>query len=106
MEHKQVVMVTGAAQGIGRATAEKFLRHGWQVVAVDQQAEGLASLQSSAPNQVSTLVLDVTATDAPAQAMALVRQRHGRLDALINNAVAPGVIQAALTEGPTLRFAA
>ena len=86
MEHKQVVMVTGAAQGIGRATAEKFLRHGWQVVALDQQAAGLASLQSSAPKQVSTLVLDVTAADAPAQAMALVGQRHGRLDALINNA--------------------
>jgi NAD(P)-dependent dehydrogenase (short-subunit alcohol dehydrogenase family) len=86
MGHNQVVMVTGAAQGIGRATAEKFLAHGWNVVAIDQQAEGLASLQSAMPNRVATLVLDVTGQDAPAEAMALVKQRFGRLDALINNA--------------------
>ena len=86
MGHNKVVMVTGAAQGIGRATAEKFLAQGWQVLAIDQQAEGLASLQSTAPTQVTTLVLDVTGQDAPAQAMALAKQRFGRLDALINNA--------------------
>ncbi len=77
MGHNQVVMVTGAAQGIGRATAEKFLAHGWNVVAIDQQAEGLASLQSAMPNRVATLVLDVTGQDAPAEAMALVKQRFG-----------------------------
>ena len=86
MVHNKVVMVTGAAQGIGRATAEKFLAQGWQVLAIDQQAEGLATLQSAAPTQVTTLVLDVTGQDAPAQAMALAKQRFGRLDALINNA--------------------
>ena len=72
MGHNKVVMVTGAAQGIGRATAEKFLAHGWQVLAIDQQAEGLASLQSAMPTRVATLVLDVTGQDAPAEAMALL----------------------------------
>jgi 3-oxoacyl-[acyl-carrier protein] reductase len=81
-----VAMVTGPAQGIGRAIAERLLNSGWSLVAIDRQAEGLQSLQALAPERVATALLDVTADDAPEQAMALARSRFGRLDALINNA--------------------
>ncbi len=86
MDASKVVMVTGPAQGIGRAVAERFLRAGWSLVAVDRQAEGLQSLAEQAPDRVAWAVMDVTDEAAPAQAMALARERFGRLDALVNNA--------------------
>ncbi|NBQ40098.1 MAG: SDR family oxidoreductase, partial [Alphaproteobacteria bacterium] len=86
MHPSKVAMVTGPAQGIGRAIAERLLNSGWSLVAIDRQAEGLQSLQALAPERVATAILDVTADDAPEQALELARSRFGRLDALINNA--------------------
>src|SRR5437773_3953259 len=77
-----VVLVTGAAQGIGRAIAERFLKDGFSVVAVDRNLEGLKSLKGD----VAIAELDVTAPDAPSQAIALAIERFGQLDCLVNNA--------------------
>jgi 2-keto-3-deoxy-L-fuconate dehydrogenase len=55
---QQRLLVTGAAQGIGRATVERCVEEGAHVIAVDRQAEGLASL-TAATGCVSH-VLDVT----------------------------------------------
>lgn len=82
----KVVVITGAAQGIGRATAERFLANGDMLVASDVSAEGLSSLQMSAPERVATLVQDITEDSAPDEAIALAMQRFGRLDVLVNNA--------------------
>jgi meso-butanediol dehydrogenase/(S,S)-butanediol dehydrogenase/diacetyl reductase len=79
----QVAIVTGAAQGIGRAIAERFLKDGVSLVAVDRNREGLDSLTGA---NVATAVLDVTADDAPARAVALAKERFGQLDILVNNA--------------------
>jgi NAD(P)-dependent dehydrogenase (short-subunit alcohol dehydrogenase family) len=79
----QVAIVTGAAQGIGRAIAERFLKDGISLVAIDRNREGLDSLRGA---NLATAVLDVTADDAPARAVALAKQRFGRLDILVNNA--------------------
>jgi len=86
MDTGKVVMVTGPAQGIGRAIAERFLQSGCSLVALDRQAEGLQSLAALAPERVAWEVMDVTDDGAPARAMALARERFGRLDALVNNA--------------------
>lgn len=86
MNSSKVAMVTGPAQGIGRAIAQRLLAQGWSLVAIDRQAQGLDTLAAQAPDRVACAVLDVTQDDAPAQAMALARSRFGRLDALINNA--------------------
>ena len=77
-----VVLVTGAAQGIGRAIAERFLKDGFSLVAVDRNREGLNSLRGS----VVAAELDVTAADAPARAIGLAQEKFGRLDCLVNNA--------------------
>jgi len=77
-----VVLVTGAAQGIGRAVAERFLKDGYSVVAIDRNGEALRSLEG----HVAVAELDVTATEAPAKAVALATERFGRLDCLVNNA--------------------
>jgi NAD(P)-dependent dehydrogenase (short-subunit alcohol dehydrogenase family) len=86
MNSGKVAMVTGAAQGIGRAIAQRWLEQGGSLLAVDRQEQALQELQALWPERVAFAVLDVTAADAPAQAMALARSRFGRLDALINNA--------------------
>jgi 3-oxoacyl-[acyl-carrier protein] reductase len=79
----QVAIVTGAAQGIGRAIAERFLKDGISLVAIDRNREGLDSLRGA---NLVTAVLDVTDNDAPARAMSLAKERFGRLDILVNNA--------------------
>ena len=76
----KIALVTAAGQGIGRATAEAFLREGAQVIAADINPETLAAL--SALPGCRTLRLDVTdgtAVDAAAREI-------GRIDVLFNGA--------------------
>jgi 2-keto-3-deoxy-L-fuconate dehydrogenase len=68
-------IVTGAGQGIGRAAAELFAAEGAQVIAVDRNADALASLQGC-----TTEVLDLT---DPA-AIAAFGERTGVVDVLFN----------------------
>ncbi|MFT4823734.1 MAG: NAD(P)-dependent dehydrogenase (short-subunit alcohol dehydrogenase family) [Halioglobus sp.] len=74
------VLVTGAADGIGRATAEAFLAEGAKVLAVDVAAEGLQYL--NCPN----VVVDVTAAEAPDTLASAALEQLGGLDVLFNNA--------------------
>jgi NAD(P)-dependent dehydrogenase (short-subunit alcohol dehydrogenase family) len=73
----EVAIVTGAASGIGRATVQRLASEGAQVLAVDRDTpEGPGT----------TLVLDVTADDAPARIAAAAIEAFGRVDILVNNA--------------------
>lgn len=74
------VLVTGAADGIGRATAEAFLADGAKVLAVDIAAPGLQTLDC--PH----VVVDVTAVDAPEVIANAALEELGGLDILVNNA--------------------
>ncbi len=56
-------LVTGAASGIGRATAVKFAEAGAHVVAVDMNAEGLESLAAALPG-IEPMVCDLSNTEA------------------------------------------
>ncbi|MFD7447496.1 SDR family NAD(P)-dependent oxidoreductase [Kitasatospora sp. NPDC059827] len=79
-------VVTGAASGIGRAVAERFVREGASVVATDLDAEGLGRLAGRFPEAVGTVVGDVS-VDADARRMvAAAVERHGRIDVLVANA--------------------
>ena len=84
----QVALVTGAARGIGLATAAKFLAEGWRVALLDidgaQQAS--ASRALNRPDDTLAITCDVSDAAAVGAAMAAVRSRFGRLDALVNNA--------------------
>lgn len=71
--------ITAAAAGIGRATARAFAREGADVVAVDIDGQGLASLASNERN-IRTEVLDVT----DAAATASFSARVPRSDVLVN----------------------
>ncbi|MFJ6941159.1 SDR family NAD(P)-dependent oxidoreductase [Streptomyces sp. NPDC101132] len=82
-------LVTGAASGIGRATAGLFARMGARVTASDVDAEGLESLRRDCAGAVHApvpVVGDVSdAADAERMVGTAVRE-HGRLDVLVANA--------------------
>lgn len=82
---ERTVVVTGAAQGIGLATAEAFLAVGAKVVAVDMSAEGLQSL-TARHEAVIPLAGNVTDTALIDALDALFEARGLTLDVLVNNA--------------------
>jgi len=85
---QKTVLVTGAARGIGLATAKAFLAEGWRVAMLDIDGETLsASVKAiDAGERVLEIAADVSEPDQVAAAIAEITARFGRLDALINNA--------------------
>jgi NAD(P)-dependent dehydrogenase (short-subunit alcohol dehydrogenase family) len=83
----RVVMVSGAAGGLGAALCRRFAAAGAQIVAVDRDAAGLAHLAGSlAADAVLTLPADITDAQACRAAVDAALARFGRLDGLVNNA--------------------
>jgi len=84
----KVAMVTGGAQGIGRAIAEQFLEGGAQVVIVDHDREAGLEAQAdlAAAGDIGFFHADVADEDAVAGCMDEIAERFGFLDFLINNA--------------------
>ena len=82
------VLVTGAARGIGLATAKRFLGDGWRVALLDIDGENLARTMAALNEGERTLALtcDVGAADQIEKAMAELTAQFGTLDALVNNA--------------------
>ena len=78
------VLVTGAGRGLGRAIAETFHAKGYLVVATDCDERLLQDL-AGAPRYL-TARHDVGDIDATADVAAMIRERCGRLDVVVNNA--------------------
>src|SRR6185369_5754745 len=85
---QKVALVTGAARGIGLATAKKFLGEGWRVALLDIEGELLGRAVAEIGRDEATLALTCDVSDAAAvgAAMTTIERRFGRLDALVNNA--------------------
>ena len=85
---RPTLFVTGAAAGIGRAVAERFLRAGWFVGVYDVDEVGLRTLQQGfGADQCHAARLDVTSVEDWQVALAGFEQAAGgRLDVLFNNA--------------------
>ena len=85
--HDKVVIVTGAASGIGEATARRFSAEGAKVVLVDRQRARLEKVAGELPeDRTLAHVADVSDSRAIDDMVATAVKRFGRLDVLVNNA--------------------
>ncbi len=93
----KVALITGGANGIGRATALRFSQEGARVVVTDLDEPGLADVRTTieeAGGSVAALAGDVTRRDDFQRVVDMALERFGQLDILINNA---GITRDALT---------
>lgn len=84
-----VVVISGAAGGIGRALAERYGRAGAALALLDRDVEGVEAVARSmrnAPVPPLAIGCDVTSWEACAQAIEEVYKHFGGIDLLINNA--------------------
>jgi 3-oxoacyl-[acyl-carrier protein] reductase len=97
-----VVLITGAGIGIGRATAKAFAKAGYHVVVTDiLEKEGMAVVGEIAAGGGSAefLRLDVRSTDEADAVVAAVEKKHGGIAAIVANAgIAHRVPLAELTD--------
>ncbi len=85
----KVVIITGAASGIGKATAELFAKHGASVVISDiQEAEGKATTENIIANggKASFIKTDVSRPEEMEALVNFAIKTYGKLDIAINNA--------------------
>lgn len=90
----KTTVVTGAASGIGRATAAELVAEGANVCVGDIDADGLEQLRGELGERVATAVCDVTDESQVEALIGLAVERFGRLDAAFNvaGAVRTGAI--------------
>ncbi|MEZ5660853.1 MAG: glucose 1-dehydrogenase [Burkholderiaceae bacterium] len=86
----KVAIVTGAASGIGEASARLFAAQGCRVLLADVQDEKGARIAAELGDKAAYLSTDVTSDDAVRAMVGQAIERFGRLDILFNNAGAPG----------------
>jgi NAD(P)-dependent dehydrogenase (short-subunit alcohol dehydrogenase family) len=86
-----VAIVTGAADGIGRAIAERLLADGHRVVASDISDAVLTGFEPARTDgRLHPFVADVASPDSAQQLVDAALDGFGRLDAVVNNAGVPG----------------
>ena len=85
----KVILVTGAASGIGLASAAQFAREGGTVIATDINSEGLEQAIAALRDEglaIEAQAQDVTDQDQWVEVVRGIVERHGHLDVLFNNA--------------------
>jgi NAD(P)-dependent dehydrogenase (short-subunit alcohol dehydrogenase family) len=86
---KKTALITGANRGIGRATALRFAKEGFHVIAAGRDAGKLAEVVNAiqaAGGSAKALALDVADAASIAQASKALAAKHSKLDVLVNNA--------------------
>ena len=89
---ERVAIVTGAARGIGRAIALRFLRADWRVCILDIDPGTLAAgrdaiaAEGNWNERILSVVCDVSDPKQVGEAVSAAEGRFGRLDAVVNNA--------------------
>ncbi len=91
---KRIALVSGGAQGLGRAIAERLAADGLEIILADLQrdiAESTAAAMRATGATVTALALDIGDEQSVISAYAEIERRFGRLDVLVNNAGVPGL---------------
>jgi len=84
----KVIAITGGGTGIGRGIGAAFLRAGGSVVVTGRRAAPLESFCALDPERASFIQMDVGIDEDRRRTIDTIIARHGRLDVLINNALA------------------
>ena len=82
----KVALVTGGGTGIGKAIAKAISDEGGKVVIVGRKEENLKQAQGEIGSNIETMVCDVTQEPQVVDVFSSVKETHGKLDILINNA--------------------
>ena len=82
----KVVIVTGAASGLGEATAERLSQEGAQLVLVDLNEDALAKVAEKLGGDVLTVKADVASLDDVKGYVSKTMDKFGRIDGFFNNA--------------------
>lgn len=84
----KVAIITGAASGIGQATAQRLFSEGAYVALIDRNEAGLAGVAAALPDasRVWHCAIDIANEAQVEQCVAEVHSRFGRIDAVCNNA--------------------
>ncbi|MGD1841496.1 MAG: oxidoreductase [Thermonemataceae bacterium] len=83
MQKKQVILVTGASSGIGKATAKQLLEEGHTVYTAARRVEKMDDLKALG---ATPLKMDITKEEEIQQVVATIEKEHGGVDVLVNNA--------------------
>ena len=84
MSRTGIALVTGGTSGIGRAVALGFKQAGWTVTICGRRAALVDEISEA--EGIAGIVCDVTDPDDVANLFAQIREKHGRLDLVFNNA--------------------
>lgn len=82
----KIALVTGAARGIGAATARRLAAEGAQVIGLDIPQDQQALEETMAAINGHALPADVTADDTPQKIVDFVTQQYGGVDVVVHNA--------------------
>ena len=83
-QQTRTIVVTGAASGMGRSTAELFLAHGWRVLALDIVAAEFEEPSSSRPGEAASYVVDVRSRESLERAFTSATSDGSSIDAVAN----------------------
>lgn len=83
---QKIICITGATSGIGMATAKRFIKEGWKVIATGRRRERLAELALECGENLLPVPLDVSDRQAVADAFATLPAKFKAIDVLVNNA--------------------
>lgn len=98
MESNKSVLVTGSSTGIGRASALRLDKEGFQVFAGVRKSSDGDALKSASSGRLMPVILDVTDSESIANAVKTISEKtNGELYGLMNNAGVPGGFTVELT---------